>query len=129
MYADSQKNPDLGKIEIMGGAQVTAQGGEKGAGIGGGWLAKSGNTNAKTNIKIRGAKTVVNATGGAGAAGIGSGFNAFVTGTSAGDIRSAESALIDLYGGTIMATGGSFTEDGTTYAGASIGGGASKRPP
>lgn len=98
-------NESGGKITINGGT-VTAQGGENGAGIGGGDVGKGTADGGK--ISISGG--TVTATGGESSAGIGGGGGGYGTGT--GDCSGSE---ISVSGGTVTATGGFF--------GAGIGGG------
>jgi len=98
---------------IINGGQVTANGGNNGAGIGGG-----GNGDGGTIIINRG---TVNATGGGwGAAGIGGG-SANPGGVSGGG-RSGAGGSITINGGTVTATGNSSTSSGINNY--NVGGGA-----
>ena len=99
-----------GTIEISGGT-VTATGGNDGAGIGGGQGLDNGGDGG--TITITGGE--VAATGNSGGAGIGGGSGISGSGGSGGTIT--------ITGGTVTATGGSGGAGGPGIGGAGIGGG------
>lgn len=99
--ASAQYNYDSGSITINGGV-ITAKGGYRAAGIGGGYYRHGG------TITINGG--TVNATG-----------NLYGAGIGGGDARTG--GVITINGGTVNATGGKDYDGGIYYSGAGIGGG------
>ena len=108
-------NSNGGHIEIHGG-QITAEGSNGCAGIGGGYKTKTGflywENNAVEFYSIKIFDGVIHATGGGGAAGIGAGVKSYGKGN------------IFIYGGYIYAQGGGYAAGFDCYGGAGIGGGS-----
>ena len=109
-----------GFLQVYGG-NVHAVGGAYGAGIGGGYGGNDGQSSSG-RVKIFGGKVV--AKGGAGGAGIGGGLRGMLCCSTQNFFETDCKQLVEISGGEVEATGGTFNLFGIELGGAGIGGGA-----
>jgi len=109
-----------GFLQVYGGS-VRAVGGKYGAGIGGGYGGDDGQSSSGL-VKIYGGKVV--AKGGAGGAGIGGGLRGMLCCSTQNFFETDCKQLVEISGGEVEATGGTFNLFGIELGGAGIGGGA-----